>query len=55
VTQIIEAATIVADLNYRYLQQRGTTPVTAAMTDTQTTVIDPFAESPERVIYRKKT
>ena len=42
VTQIIEAATRVAELNHAYFVDQGLAPVTAAMSETRTTIIDPL-------------
>jgi len=53
VTQIIEAATAVAELNYGYLTERGMAPVTAAFTDESTTLIDPLGGN--REIYRRQS
>ena len=51
VTQIIEAATAVAELNYGYCAERGAAPVTASFTEDSTTLIDPFGGN--REIYRR--
>lgn len=52
VTQIIEAATRVAELNHQYFLARGAAPVSAVLTDESTTVLDPFGA--ENVLYRKE-
>jgi predicted dehydrogenase len=52
VTQIIEAATAVAELNYAYLQERGMAPVTAAFADDSTTLVDPLGGN--RELYRRQ-
>jgi predicted dehydrogenase len=51
VTQIIEAASAVAELNHAYFTERGTAPVTATFTDESTTLIDPLGGN--REIYRR--
>ncbi|NLF18149.1 MAG: Gfo/Idh/MocA family oxidoreductase [Lentisphaerae bacterium] len=51
ITQIIEAAGVVAELNLAYLTERGQAPVTAAFTDDTTTLIDPIGGN--RELYRR--
>lgn len=53
VTMIIEAATVVAEQNFKHFQAHGSAPVTAALTDDSITIIHPFEEKPRRVIYSK--
>ena len=52
ITQIIEAATAVAELNHLYLTERGAAPVTATFTEDSTTLIDPFGGN--RELYRRQ-
>lgn len=52
VTQIIEAATAVAELNHAYFRERGAAPVTAAFTEESTTLIDPLGGN--RELYRRQ-
>ena len=51
ITQIIEAAGVVAELNLAYLSERGQAPVTAAFTDDTTTLVDPIGGN--RELYRR--
>ncbi|MBN2452428.1 MAG: Gfo/Idh/MocA family oxidoreductase [Lentisphaeria bacterium] len=51
VTQIIEAATVVAERNDMHFRERGLAPVTAALTEDRTLVLDPIAG--DREIYRR--
>jgi hypothetical protein len=51
ITQIIEAATAVAELNHHYLGERGAAPVTAVFTEDSTTLIDPLGGN--RELYRR--
>lgn len=51
ITQIIEAAGVVAELNFGYLGERGMAPVTAAFTDDSITIVDPIGGN--RQLYRR--
>jgi predicted dehydrogenase len=51
ITQVIEAATVVAELNHHYFTERGAAPVTATFTEDSTTLIDPIGGN--RELYRR--
>ncbi|MCM8769701.1 MAG: Gfo/Idh/MocA family oxidoreductase [Candidatus Omnitrophica bacterium] len=54
VTMAIEAATVVAEKNYQYLMTSGKTPVTAAFSEDSITIIDPYSQQREQVIYHRR-
>jgi len=53
ITMIIEAATAVAERNYEYTQQRRGAPVTARLDEDSITILDPYRQPAEEVLYRR--
>jgi len=54
VTMAIEAAGIVAEKNFQYFASCGKTPVTAAFTESSITIIDPFSQPVEQIVYSRE-
>ncbi len=53
-TMIIEAATRVAELNYDYLEKRGCAPVSAALSGTSISLLDPVGDHNNEIVYSTK-